>query len=185
MLLIYGFTYVNYTKKTAVSLEPESKLVINGTTNINEFSCYFNISKLRNRIPVNYEVINNKMIFNETYLILKNDCFDCGNKNINKDFKELLKTNKYPQIYIHLNEIRNFNLNNLTSEVLVDMDIAGISKSYTLPVKIDHNENNLFVKGKLIIDINDFNLEPPKKLLGLIKVQNTIEVDFKLLLQEC
>lgn len=185
MLFIYGFTYDYYTKKTAVSVEPESKLLIKGTTNINKFTCHFNISKLRNRIPVNFEVRDNKMIFNETYLILKNDCFDCGNKNINKDFKELLKTNEYPQIFIHLNEMQNLNLNNSTSEVLLDMEIAGINKSYTIPVKIENNENNLLVRGKLMMDINDFNLEPPKKILGLIKVNNTIEIDFQLLLQEC
>lgn len=185
LLSIYGFTYIYYVKNTTVSVEPESKLLIKGTTNINKFDCHFNISKLQNRIPVNFEVRNNKMIFNETHLILKNDCFDCGNKNINKDFKDLLKTNKHPEIFIHLNEMQNFNLTKSTSEVLLDMEIAGMIKSYKIPVEIEQNQNNLFVKGKLIMDINDFNLEPPKKLLGLIKVNNTIEIEFQLLLQEC
>lgn len=178
ILSICSFTYNGYVKETIVVVKPESKLIIKGTTNINKFNCHFNISKLQNPIPVNFEVKNNKMIFDETYLILKNDCFDCGNKNINKDFRALLKTNKYPEIFIHLNEIKKFKL---TSEVTLNMEIAGIIKSYTIPVKI---EDNLLVKGKLIMDINDFNLKPPKKILGLIKVNSTIEIDFQLLLKE-
>lgn len=185
ILSISGFTFVNLVKETTVIIEPESKLFIKGSTNINTFNCHYNIAELQDPIPVNFEVKNDKMVFKETDLILKNECFDCGNKNINTDFKALLKTNKYPQIFIHLNEIQNFNSTNSTSEVLLDVEIAGIIKSYTIPVKIEDNENNLFVKGKLIMDINDFNLEPPKKLLGLIKVDRAIEIDFQLLLQEC
>ena len=179
-----GFTYINYVKNTEVFIKPESKLIIKGKTNINTFNCNYSIINLENPIPVNFEFKGNKVVFNKTNLILNNDCFDCGNKTINKDFKILLKTNEYPQIFLRLKEMENYNFENSTSNVLVEMEIAGIIKSYKVPVNINNNENNLFVKGKLEINICDFNLDPPKKFLGLITVNNMIEIDFQLLLQE-
>ncbi len=184
ILFISGFTYISFVIETAIIIEPESKLIIKGTTNINKFNCHFNTSELQKPIPVSFEIKNDKMVFKETELILKNDCFDCGNKNINKDFKSLLKTNSYPQIFIHLKEMQNFNLKDSTSKVLLDMEIAGIFKSYNFPVKIENNKNKLFVTGTLALNISDFNLEPPKKLLGILKVNNIIEIDFQLLFKE-
>ena len=46
-------------------------------------------------------------------------------------------------------------------------------------------DENLMINGKLKLNIKDFSLEPPKKMLGLIVVSEIIEINFKLVLKEC
>lgn len=185
VLFMLGFTYKNYLKQTAIIIKPESNLIIKGKTNLNTFDCSFDVLNLKNPIPVFYTVEKGKMFFKETNLVLENACFDCDNKAMNKDFRELLKTGEHPKIYLRIKELENVNTDKATLMVHLNMEIAGITIPYKVPVKIEAEKENLFVRGKLAVDICDFNLEPPKKLLGIIKVDNEIEVDFQLLLQEC
>ena len=60
--------------------------------------------------------------------------------------------------------------------------MAGIAKSYQIPEELNQ-EDDLHIKGILNLDICDFNLEPPKKALGLIVVKNMIEINFDLLVK--
>ena len=37
-----------------------------------------------------------------------------------------------------------------------------------------------YYTGKLKLDITDFGLEPPKKLLGLLVVKKEVDIDFRI-----
>ena len=105
--------------------------------------------------------------------------FDCGGPGINNDFQELLKTKTYPRVFIKLNEIVKDRDNGNLLQALVDLEIAGVTKSYTVPVTFKE-EGVTSVKGVLALNIRDFNLEPPKKALGMIVVKDVIEINFDL-----
>ncbi|WP_242203592.1 YceI family protein [Aestuariivivens insulae] len=182
--MLMAFTASDTTfKNTSVTVTPESSLLVRGTTNINTFTCGFNVLKLNNPIEVVYKKVGNRMVFEKTALILDNDCFDCGGKGINSDFQKILKSNKYPQISLFLNEISD--LEDQSDDVLaaLDIEIAGISKRHKVPVKFKKNKGML-VTGDLAISMSDYNLKPPKKLFGLISVHDTIEIYFQLAVRE-
>lgn len=182
IIVTLAFTVV-ITGSTSVIITPSSKLLINGKTNINSFKCQFDVSILKKPIPVFFQKVDDKMVFNNTTLVLDNSCFDCGGKGINSDFQELLKSDLYPQTLIKLKEICK-DTNNLNCVLaFLDISIAGVSKSYRIPIELK-GEETLLIKGVLEIDICDFNLEPPKKALGLIVVKDTIEINFQLLVKE-
>ena len=177
-----AFTAV-ITGSTSVLITSSSKLLINGKTNINNFKCEFNVLKLKNPIPVSFEKINDVIVFDNTALVLDNTCFDCGGKGINNDFQELLKSDLYPQTRIKLKEICKGINNKNDVLALLDISIAGVTKSYRIPVKLK-DEEALLIEGVLNLDICDFNLEPPKKALGLIVVKDNIEINFQLAVKE-
>ena len=98
-----AFTGIEYTTKSlSVSVEDDSVVSISGTTNVNSFTCNYNVLKLENPIPVSYESREQTIVFASTFLELENQCFDCGHKAINKDFNKLLKTEIYPKIQLNL-----------------------------------------------------------------------------------
>ncbi|OUR92331.1 hypothetical protein A9Q87_07565 [Flavobacteriales bacterium 34_180_T64] len=182
VLVLIVFTALAFTKRanvntTSVLINAESQLLINGKTNINSFKCEFNISQIKNPIPLNYEVINDKIVFTNTKLILDSYCFDCGSKGINQDFRALLKSNEYPQIQLRLKEIRKSKTNPLIVTALLELHIAGKSKSYYTPLSLDETDG-ICVSGLLKLNITDFDLKAPKKALGLIVVSDAIEIDF-------
>ncbi|MGM5470032.1 YceI family protein [Flavobacteriaceae bacterium LMO-SS05] len=178
--LLLAFTN-NYIINTAsVVISPQSHLTIKGKTNISKFNCEFNINKVANPIELYYEEIDGKIIFEKAKLVLGNTCFDCGNNAINRDFRDLLKTNEYPEIYLQLKEIQKDINTSSSVKAQVQIDIAGKSKSYMVPVEINA-ENTICVSGILGLNIFDFDLVPPKKALGLIVVSEDIEIQFQLI----
>jgi hypothetical protein len=57
--------------------------------------------------------------------------------------------------------------------------MAGNTKRYLLPVNVSESKH-LSYSGSMDLDINDFNLEAPKKLMGAVKVSNIIKIVFDL-----
>lgn len=173
----------SFVGSTSVIIAPNSKLLINVKTNVNSFKCQYDVLKLNKPIPITFKSHGKKISFEKTALILDNVNFDCGGPGINNDFKELLKTKTYPKIFIKLREINKDQNNEALIHALVDLEIAGVTKSYTVPIELKE-EGTLFIKGVLALNIRDFNLEPPKKALGLIVVKDVIEINFELAVKQ-
>ena len=173
----------SFVGKTSVTITPNSKLLIIGKTNVNTFKCQYDVLKLNKPISVSFKKRGNKINFDKTTLVLDNINFDCGGIGINNDFHELLKTKSHPQVLLKLKEINKDPNNESIVQALVDLEIAGITKSYEVPVTLREN-GIMFIKGVLALNIRDFNLEPPKKALGMIVVKDVIEINFELAIKK-
>ena len=183
ILLFYLFSTTiifsqNLEQKTLL-ISKESELKISGETNINNFNCIFNPADLPEKLIVRFERKQQNLIFKNTSLILNANAFDCGSRPINKDFEALIKAKKYPYIFLHLKELNL--LNQKSALITLNIEIAGIKKSFKVPVKIDDIKSNY--KGIIHLNIDDFKLEPPKKIFGLIKVKKEIQIEFNLYFQ--
>lgn len=163
--------------RVAVDILPGSSLKISGTTNINDFDCIFDSALIQGKKNVSYRRDNQHLFFKNCYLKLKNSGFDCGKKAINKDFHKLIKTEEYPEILLHLKQVKMTSGNKGEAKTLIR--IAGKEKSYRFPIEI-HRDKHLRFKGNWVISIKDFDLEPPHKLFGLIKVKDDINIKFNL-----
>lgn len=181
LFLSTSFCIAQHSQKTFV-FSPKSELNIKGSSNVNNFQCLFETQKL-NQFPVAYNKSKDVIRLNRATLVLPNNHFDCGGRGINKDFHSLLQTQKYPEIQLTLKQIkRKPNVSN-SVEAVVDIKIAGKTKSYVLDARYNQkNELNIF--GKLKLSLNDFGLTAPKKLMGLIVVSDQIEIDFNLFVTE-
>lgn len=171
------------TNNTVVYIAEESSLKISGTTNINTFTCDFNTAEMMEPILVHYEKTGSKYIFLKADLILNNQGFDCGSRGINRDFHSLLKSDQYPYILLKLREIEVGTTVSSDLKAKVDIEIAGLTNSYTIPIKFDQREN-LCILGELKLNLDDFKLKAPKKVLGLITVHETITINFDLAIRK-
>ena len=180
MLLFAGgvLSAQNDFHNKTVKVLPSSKLTINGDTNINEFQCEFDTSYLSEENNFDYTVTGSEITFTGAILSLDSKGFDCGSRGINKDFKSLIKSEKYPQILLQLEKAKMLSAEK--AKVRVCITIAGILKIYDIPVEIQNHDEISTFKGTLELNINDFKLEPPTKLFGIIVVKDNIEIDFDL-----
>ena len=184
-LLLVSFSNRNTLKhSTSVLITPKSELSINGTSNVTDFKCIYSIKNINTPISIYFERTHNIIRFEKAMLVLENNGFDCGGKGINKDFHGLLKSDVYPKITLKLKEIKLHQNKNNTADALIAIEIAGKSQTYQMQIEYLKDEN-LMISGKLKLNIKDFSLEPPKKMLGLIVVSEIIEINFKLVLKEC
>ena len=174
LLLSISLQAQNDFEKETIKILPESELIIAGSTNINKFECKFDISLISNWQEIKLAREDKFLRFHELFLPLKTKGFDCGNKRMNSDFQDLLMCDKYPEISIQINQIEIFP--GEFNKAYITVELAGHAKDYELPVLVSKE----YFKGKFKMNIRDFGLEPPKKALGLVEVDEMIEVLFNL-----
>lgn len=172
---LFPFVVIGFlsTYPIEVTFEKESKVAIKGTSNVNSFTCEYQDEIKLQQKTINVET-NRKEKFNikKAKLHLFANNFDCGGRRINKDFRELLQTDKFPYVDIYVHGI-SF----LEKEYVADVEVSIAGKNNCYKLKVENPEKNHFT-GDLIIDISDFGLESPKKLMGLIEVNNLIDINF-------
>lgn len=174
-LAVFSFSFVvnEETVKHKVHLTTESFLYIKGTSNINTFTCVYDAATLSRKVPVHFTQRNKTMHFKNVKMQLKNTGFNCGNRTINNDFHDLLQTKKYPNINFEiLSATKHINI----VETQVTIEIAGIKRQYKVTVK--KNGELAPLEGVLCVNITDFGLTPPTKMMGMIVVREDIEIVF-------
>lgn len=179
VLTAFSTSILEVNKSLEIIVKSNSEVSISGTSNINSFTCCYNIEKLENPIPVSFESSGENLVFHTTFLELENDCFDCGHKAINKDFNKLLKTELYPKIKLKLIAIEKVSKLENTYNARVEIYIANCSNTYTFPIEVTKDED-INIKGNILLDLRDYNLEAPKKMMGLIVVDHDVVVNFNL-----
>jgi len=181
LLLLNGYLVLNSSnaKSYRIYFSPESSVKIKGTTNVNAFKCQYNLSEFSDSLIVDFLENEKEIEFNNTELILPNINFDCGHNGITKDFNKLLKTKEFPEIRLTILKVKTPKSNDCAATVILDITICGISNIYDIPISVN-TDDGITVKGLLPINIEDFKLEAPTKVLGIIKVSKEIELDFYL-----
>ncbi|OWY19208.1 YceI family protein [Sphingobacteriales bacterium UPWRP_1] len=177
------------------SIERTSELKLKGTTNINAFSC-----KCKEQFPVQQFTIQSKaakgkLEFNATYLYVPIAALDCGNKKMNTDMQRALNANSFPKIkiellkaeeephcpaYVHCND----NDNNGWTPVKIQAKISmnGHTRECEIHVNSKKEGNSkLYFKGAKRLKMSDFNVTPPEVFFGTVKVNDSVEIVFDLL----
>jgi len=174
VFLSFGFS----SNKTKVKITSKSEVIIKGKSNINSFQCKYNSDFIEDEILIAVTKNNSRTFLEGAKISIRSKGFDCGHRMITKDFKTILKADDYSNIDIDLKELV---LNKLEITAKICVEIAGVKREYLVPVIFD--SKNLNVKGILKINIKDFCLKSPKKLLGFIMIDDNVDVDFNLFLE--
>ena len=170
-------------EETQVVISSKSDLVIEGKSNVNRFKCFYSSNDLIDTLKVEYRRRKSIYFFENTSLNFINKRFDCGGKGINKDFHKLLRSKKFPSIKMKLNSF-SYTIKEDSVLVNVTYKINGIPNNYYIPVKLEKKESHFKISGNIKINIKDFDLDPPRKVLGIVKVRDSILIKFNFLVQE-
>ena len=168
-----------------VDLQKNSSITINGTTNLVSFKLYQYGDKLAKRdFFITATQNQNKIILSKNEQTIQVKDFDSNNKMALRDFKKLVKADIYPAIQVKLNyfelDPKTSNADRSKANVSVDFTITGKTKKYTLTVKSNHEGDFYVLNGNEKINIRDFGLDPPTEMLGLIRVNEWINIDFNI-----
>lgn len=187
LLLLLVSTQVVMGQYEIVLIEEESSLWIEGTSNVQDIFCkaglivgYANIETTN--IRENVENNNNGAV----RLNIPVFEFDCGRRQMNRDFFRALKADAYPTIEFQYHSARL--ITNLDPEchpfqleVEGELLVAGKGQLITVMVDIEPCELNRFrLKGSKTINMKDFGIEPPSALFGLVRANEMLEVHFSL-----
>jgi len=156
---------------------------INGKTNVNKFSC-LNCDEITtySKNP-DVKQVGNSWYLDNAYIKVKSKSFDCGMKEMTKDFKDLLCVDSHPYMTIRIDKLVGINdINNCNALAKISLTIAGTTQKIDLPLIIKQENGQTICIGSTSLNIGAFNIQAPSKFFGLVKVEEVIDVDFNLLL---
>jgi len=156
-----------------------SFLVIRGESNVNRFSFTF---KNPSTDKVGNPDFNLK--WNGTELFIPVREFEASNPHMYKDFLQQMQESRYPYISIRFIDFSSEELADYTGylKYMVGITIAGITREYAIDCEIVSCGDNFTIRGSESLKLTDFNIPPPQKLNGLIKVRDEISVSFSLII---
>ncbi len=168
-------------------IEKGSKLYIEGTSNVNSFECMCTDEFNPQTAKITLSDDERQVWFTGTTLKLKTSLLDCDNSKMNRDLCEALKSEDYPYIRIDLHDAL------ITEGTFDDPNGAKITCNASITITNIARKVSLNVKGRRLSSgryrfistkellMTDFGVEPPTALLGLIKVRNSIRINFDLI----
>lgn len=162
-------------------IDRNSVFTIEGKSNVAPFRCqtsqYLNrdtIVMLRNENP------HTAFSFRGGLKVLIR-WFDCEQTVMTREMWRTLKEKERPEMKINLVNVGRFTKNGQKVLGLVDIELAGVTRRFEILFEVNTAvPQNLCFSGIRQLSFSDFNLKPPNKLAGLIKVEENLIVRFKI-----
>jgi len=167
----------------AYSIGPDSELSITGTSNVTKFCC-----SSKQQFPqgdLTYEWISDSRIkISNARLEIDAQGLDCGHRPITRDFKRTLLVDKHPNILFVLHELalrhdkvaKQSDWNWAVADT--EITIAGCSNHKFLNVQYKLvADSSIELRAFTRLCVSDFGLESPKPMLGIIKVEDEVDVE--------
>lgn len=163
---------------------PTSFITINGSSNVNTFGCeakgLFKAETLHGTTAQDGKGIK----MTGTISIAINQ-FDCNNRMLTSDLRKTLKAEEYPQMNIRFLSLERMPFCNGGEDFVTGMviiELAGKRKPFNLRYSFIKTSSGYRLQGSRAFSFADFDLSPPKKIGGLVKVKDDFDVAFTLLL---
>jgi hypothetical protein len=159
---------------------PDNYVHISGETNINCFECKYDEkrdSQNANNVLLMYPRSPGNTI--ETYIPISN--FECNNSAMYTDFQELLQAQEYPYIKIEIDplQLKNILPQKTSLDLNVAITIANITNVQPISCSVNSYSNStVSIAGEAIIHLPDYQIEPPVKFMGLVKVRDEVTISF-------
>jgi hypothetical protein len=164
-----------------IFIHPSSLVTVFGSTNVNQFRFKYT-EQLEIKKAVNVSRENRELRLKGGDIPLKIKAFDSGNSIMNSDFRKMMKEDENPYIQVELAALipewdERGSWTKGKAEVMVEMN--QVVKKFVFDCLIE-DPGSLLIQGKQKILLQDFGLEPPTRLMGMIKVNEWVDLDFKL-----
>lgn len=175
--------HINY------KIQKPSHIYLSGTSNVADYRCDCDELVQSDNAFYVEKVDDQKMVFKNAVVKLKTKSFDCGNMLITGEMHDALQAKEQPYITIELKEMdipepKSFlALKNKCyySNGKADITIAGKKRTVDLLIKHQKvNETTYRFGGTKKLKMTDFSITPPMPAMGLIQVDNGVEIELDL-----
>lgn len=160
--------------------------MIHGQTNVNKFECELFIPTISDSLTVNSIRSPLSISFDDLILTYRIDEFGCGIAAMTEDFREILKSEQFPNLFLQINQVdispdsEGFEKLKVSADITVT--IAGVSQALVVGDSYVLNESAsiLTLFGKQSVNMTDFGIEPPTRFWGALRVYDQLDIDFEI-----
>lgn len=185
LLLLTGFTGNRSTFDPGDAekwlINKNSSLMINGSTNINKFTCDIPSYGRTDTLILTKGQVGVAL---SGTVILKIRSFDCHNAIMTNDLRKTLKEPVVPALKISFLSLSKMPALSAQPEMitgLVDIELAGVKKRFEVRYQVStDSQREIHLLGTRDVTFTEFNLIPPRKLGGMIRTNDKLNVVFYL-----
>lgn len=167
-------------------ISKSSYLQVKGSTNVNKFSCV--IANYCKPDTLTLQNLNNHPVSLNGTMALSVHDFDCLNAMMTADLRKTLKESQYPKLYVrfmNLERLPKLTNDNEFVKGWVEIQIAQQIKRYQVAYQISTDDHQIIhLYGVQEVLFSDFKINPPRKLGGMIKTNDALEISFQLYLKQ-
>ncbi len=173
------------------SISKESKVWIEGSSTVNEFTCLtYNVKGVgvldsaKTTAPVIGAPVQ---VSCKAEFAVTVKSMDCGNRMMNNDMYEALKSDEHKLISYELKQVRI--LNTLPGDVLEAMTqgvltVAGSPQTIHMKVKLKPIGGGRYnIEGQKDVTMTSFGVKPPTAMMGLIKAHDKLTFHFNIVVE--
>ncbi|MEJ5963208.1 YceI family protein [Pedobacter immunditicola] len=176
---VHQLVAVNKSSKWVIS--ENSSLVVNGSTNVNKFSCSIRQYPKTDTVLITDDQKSKVLLSGELNIDVKN--FDCNNLIMTKQLRKTLKEDQFPTFQIRFLSLKETSFLKQKKDIvkgLVEIEIAGVTKRFEISYQLSKDKNTMLFTGRQPINFSDFKLVPPRKMGKLIQAKDQLVVVFLL-----
>lgn len=174
--------------RTALDVQPESRLWISGTSTVRSFECTAttfdaDVQSLPGAVTA---TLAGEKAVTAVEVRVPTDKLDCKNGTMNEHMLKALKAKANPTIVFTLVSYDLARQDGATHVTLTgQLALGGVQKPVTLVANAKEGApGTLRVSGTHEIRMSEWGLKPPSLMLGTMKVDERIKVGFDLLLKD-
>ena len=170
-----------------ITLQPESRLWINGTSTVRAFECKAGAIEAKVESPsadaIAALLAGEKAVTKAT-ITVPAEQLECGNGTMNEHMKKALKVKDNPTIEF---TVGSYTLAKSAEGMQAQLDgtltLGGVTKPVTISALGKREGDALRVTGSYEVRMTEYGLKPPTLMLGTLKVNERVKVSFDLLLK--
>jgi hypothetical protein len=183
--LFFGIPWQDNGTRPAVkrwAVANNSSLNIEGRSNLSSFCCQVTRYLEDDTMQYVKNETTRQFIFSNSCLSIDINDFDCHQRIITNDFRKTLKADQNRFLKIQFISLDAFDGHNQqTVKGKVEILLAGQVKYTTIDFKTSAINTGLIqMNGTKTLLFSEFNLHPPKKMAGIIRIKEEIRVNFQL-----
>ena len=174
-----------------LTLQPESRLWVDGTSNVRPFTCeakQLDVQAQAEGSTVAQRVVTGEKAIRTVAVTIPSKSLDCddGNKKMNEHMLKAIKAEGNPSIEFILSSYDLAPGGDGAAAVLTGtLKLGGVEKPVTIDAATKSGADGVLqVTGSYQLRMTDYGLKPPKLMLGAFKVDDPVKVNFDLLLKE-
>jgi hypothetical protein len=168
-------------------VQPSSTLSIEGTTNINRFTCAISRYTGQDTLVLHEGGKNIRPVFVQGAVALDASSFDCGMTMMTSDFHKAINSPRYPEIvidFISFERMPSYAASPEQFKGILKISLAGVTRLFEVNCAIGAQPSGIIhLTGSRDFQFSDFGLTPPTRMLGAVKVNEALKVSFQLKLQ--
>jgi polyisoprenoid-binding protein YceI len=166
-----------------ITVDPESRVILHGRSNVNSFSCATSTFQAVVRIdsaarPEGSDTRSTSVVRLTVTVPVRS--LDCGRARMNEDMFRALKADSFPEIRYVLTsyEVEDHSLSDsVVIHSVGELTVAGVTKRIELQVDGCRSDGgSLRGAGSVKLLMTDFGIRPPTAFFGAIRTKNALEV---------